>query len=364
MVKPQRMSKSKKQKYLVIGCGSLLGIVLIFLVIWKMGLFDKEEKILESNEKEVMQEETEPIEEVKHLNIVDENSKSRPVAVMINNISVARPYQSGLQDAYIIYELIVEGGITRYLALFKDKNTERIGTIRSSRHYYLDYALENDAVYVHWGWSPQAQNDIKSLGINNVNGLYYSNKYFWKDNSLNVSTEHRAYTSMEKINKAINDLGYRKDTDKPLLFNYSVDEIDLSTISKASIANHVTIKYSNSSVTSYQYDPENKVYYRSVNNKAHIDYVTKNQYYFKNIITYQVSNSTISGDEKGRQDFKNVGTGTGYYISNGYSIPIKWEKKNRSSQTKYYYENGEELKINDGNTFIQIQPSGQSLDIS
>ena len=73
--------------------------------------------------------------------------------------------------SYIIYEMVVEGGITRYLALFKDVNVERIGTIRSSRHYYLDYALENDAIYVHWGWSEFAQRDISTLGINNINAI-------------------------------------------------------------------------------------------------------------------------------------------------------------------------------------------------
>ena len=61
--------------------------------------------------------------DVKNLKIVDANSKSRPYAVMINNISVARPLQSGLQDAYLMYEIIVEGGITRYMALFMDQNT-------------------------------------------------------------------------------------------------------------------------------------------------------------------------------------------------------------------------------------------------
>ena len=77
---------------------------------------------------------------VKKLNIVNEESKSRPYAIMINNVEGARKLQSGLQDAYMVYELMVEGGITRYLALFLDQTTERIGSIRSARHYYLDYA--------------------------------------------------------------------------------------------------------------------------------------------------------------------------------------------------------------------------------
>ena len=74
----------------------------------------------------------------KVVKIVNEKTESRPFAVMINNAPAARPVQSGLQDAYIVYEIIVEGGITRYMALFLDQNTARIGSIRSSRHYFLD----------------------------------------------------------------------------------------------------------------------------------------------------------------------------------------------------------------------------------
>ena len=184
-------------------------------------------------------------EEVKKITIVDPDSKTRPYAVMINNLGVARPYQSGLQDAYMIYEFIVEGGITRYLALFKDVNVDRIGTIRSSRHYYLDYVLENDAIYVHWGGSEFAYNDIRNLGINNIDGMTYGGKYFWKDKSLNVSTEHTAYSKTEMINNAVNKLGYRKETDKGLLLNYSVDPVDLTNDETSIDANSIDIVYSN-----------------------------------------------------------------------------------------------------------------------
>ena len=104
----------------------------------------------------------------KQLKIVNLKSKTRPYAVMINNNHAAWP-QAGIQDAYIVYEMLVEGGFTRFLAVYKDKELDRIGTVRSSRHYFLDYALENDAIYVHFGWSPQAQSDIKSLnGLSNT----------------------------------------------------------------------------------------------------------------------------------------------------------------------------------------------------
>ena len=244
--------------------------------------------------------------EEKKLKIVDLSSNTRPYAVMINNHPSARQNHAGLQDAYLIYEMIVEGGMTRYMAVFKDKDTAKIGSVRSSRHYFLDYAMENDAMYVHWGWSPQAQSDISTYGINNINGLTYEGKYFFRDKSLNVAYEHTGFTKMEMLKKAATDLNYRTTTNQDLLLNYSVDEIDLSGKENALVANNVKIAYSSSVVTSYVYDSEAKVYKRFVNGKEHTDAVTNNQYTAKNIITYQIKNSTITNDPKGRQEFDNV----------------------------------------------------------
>ena len=131
------------------------------------------------------------------------------------------------------------------------------------------------------------------------------------------------------------------------------------------VANNVRIIYSNSSTTSYTYNEAEKVYYRFVNDKEHKDYVTGKQYTFKNIITYQVENYTLNdGENKGRQDIKNVGSGTGYYITDGYAVEINWKKSCRECQTEYTYLDGKEIDVNDGNTFIQIQPKGESLEIS
>ena len=167
------------------------------------------------------------------------------------------------------------------------------------------------------------------------------------------------------INNAVNKLGYRKETDKGLLLNYSVDPVDLSNDETSIDANSIDIVYSNVIKDHYDYDSENKVYKRSVNGKAHTDYVTKQQYTFKNIITYQVENTMIAGDYKGRQNLNNIGSGEGYYISEGKAVKITWSKSSREAKTVYKLKStGEELKVNDGNTFIQVQPLNQELTIS
>lgn len=307
-------------------------------------------------------EEKEEIVEKKKLQIIDEDSNSRPIAVMINNNHAAWP-QCGLKDAYIVYEIVVEGGITRMMALYKDQDTEKIGSVRSSRHYFLDYALENDAIYAHYGWSPQAQSDISKLGVDNINGL--TDNAFWRDTSLKRAYEHTAFTSIEKIKDCAKSKGYTMTSNKDTLLNYSADEIDLSTKENAIVANEVKIPYSEYQTTSYTYDEENKVYKRFMSGTKHVDLVTGEQYTAKNIIVYNVENYTLNDSEnKGRQGLKNIGDGTGYYITNGYAVPITWEKSTRQAQTIYKYEDGTEIDVNDGNTYIQIQPIKQKTTIS
>lgn len=357
MAKKRRFKKKKVILLLIILLLFVLGIVFgIKILIGN----NKEARIKKEEEKE-----SEVVEPIKKLNIIDEDSNSRNIAVMYNNISTVWGYQSGLQDAYLVYEIIVEGGYTRLMAIFKDSNTERIGSVRSSRPYFLDYALENDALYIHYGASNQALKDINSLGINNINGMNY-NKAFWRDKSLGLALEHTAFTSIDKINEAVKNKGYRTTSDVEPVLNYSVDEIDISVMEGAEPANKVFIEYSYSRTTSYDYDKENKVYLRSQGTSKgiykHIDYITGEQYTTKNIIIYQIKNYRI--DSKDRQALETVGGGTGYYITNGYAVPITWEKNNRTTQTIYRYLNGQEIKVNDGNTYIQIQPLNKELIIS
>ncbi len=355
------MSKEKRRKRKLSKKAKIVIVVILLLIIGVLVFFlltgkDQPEK-KKTKKKTITQEE----EQIK---IVDLSSNSRPYAVMINNNKAVWGYQAGLQDAYITYEMIVEGGITRMMALFRDKDTARIASVRSSRHYYLDYVLENDAIYAHIGWSPRAQSDISSLGIDKINADN-SSAFTWDSSLRNIAREHRAYTSMEKLRAAAEKKGYRTTTDQDLLLTYQAKSLDLSNYDGAVPANTVRIPYSTSHLTSYGYDAENKVYKRYQNNMEHKDYVTGMQYTAKNIITYKVHNYTLNdGYSGGRQDLNNIGSGEGYYISEGYAIPITWEKTSRSSQTVYKVKaTGKELVVNDGNTFIQIQPDSQTLTI-
>ena len=124
------------------------------------------------------EKENEPVEAVEEKQVQIFSGNDRPIAVMIDNHSGAWP-QAGLNQAYMVYEIIVEGGETRLMALFKGVDLEKIGPVRSARHYFLDYAMENDAIYVHFGQSPQAESDIKKYSIHDINGIAEDGTTFW-----------------------------------------------------------------------------------------------------------------------------------------------------------------------------------------
>ena len=335
-------------------------IVLILLIIIAgallvMKIFKGKNNVETANTENMMEKETVQKTEVKTPKTFA--GDTRPIAVMIDNHIDAMP-QAGLEQADLVYEMIVEGGETRLMLVLKDKDLSKVGPIRSSRHNFLDYALENDAIYVHYGWSPQAKSDISKLGVNNINGIFESGskKGFWRDSGKYAP--HNAVTKTENIWNIAKRKGYRTTTSKDPVLTYVVDEVNLDA---GQAADTVTIPYSDHNTVKYTYDAEKNVYTRYSRGKKQTDWVTKNTVTTKNIIISFAQNTSI--DSYGRQNIDNIKTLDGYYITNGKAIKIKCEKTSRSSQTVYKDLEGNEINVNDGKTFIQICPLNAKVKI-
>ena len=153
-------------------------LVIVLLIAVGAGLFfmytnNSKKETAKSSETTSPEENTEVVEEEPAKPVIQIfNGDARPMAFMIDNNTNAQP-QSALNSAYMVYEIIVEGGETRLMALFKGATIDQVGPIRSARHYFLDYAMENDALYAHLGMSPQAQATFQEFGIQHINGQVY-----------------------------------------------------------------------------------------------------------------------------------------------------------------------------------------------
>lgn len=337
-------------------------VVLVFIVLILLALtlsYLYYERFIKAGNKDGVQEIKNDLDEtsnelpveVKKLQIY--TGYDIPIAVMIDNEKPAWPH-SGLQDAYMIYEMIIEGGESRMVALFKNKTTAKIGPIRSARHYFVHYDMEHNAIFAHFGWSPKAQNTIKTYNVNNINGIY--DDYFWRVGY----GYHNAFSNIEKIKKMASSKKYLDSgSDKPI-YNYSVDELNLE---QGTIISGLKIKYSDLHNVSYRYDEEKKVFYRSMRGIVDKDRETGEQYYAKNIVIMYVKNYNLPDSEtKGRQELENIGTGTGYYITNGKYIPIIWKKDSEKSKTIWLDSSNKEIVLNDGITYVQLAPSSYKVD--
>lgn len=341
----------------------ILIIVLIILILVAGGIMAY--KITKNKQNETQEVSENQNEEILTANVQEEEKEieifkgnDRPIAVMIDNHNQAWP-QAGLNQAYLVYEIIVEGGETRLMALFKGTTVDKIGPVRSSRHYFLDYAMENDAIYAHYGWSPQAQKDISTYKINNINGITESESTFWR--VKDKSSPHNAVTSTEALLKAAKSKGYKTTSSKESVLNYVTDDVKLED---GQSATSITIPHSTLQTVKYEYDEQNQVYKRYARKKAQTDWDTGNSITTKNIIITFCDNYTLNDSEnKGRQGLKNIGTFNGYYITNGKAIKIKCIKETRNLQTRYEDLEGNEINVNDGNTWINICPTNANVEI-
>lgn len=356
------MKNKKVLKILVIVLSVLLVLAIVGVLAYYLIQKNKQNIIELPKEEELAVQIQQPTDE----SVKTFYGDARPVAVMIDNNVNAWP-QYSLNKAYIVYEIIVEAQETRLMALFKNADVDAIGPVRSSRHYFLDYALENDAIYAHLGWSPQAQGDISSLGVNNINGQVYdtgaartSTSKYWRETSK--AAPHNAFTSLNSLYTIAKEKGYRTTSNAESVLNYVTKEVDLE---EGIDANHVSIPYSGTNVVKYEYNSELGKYERYSKGVKQKDGSTGEDVVTKNIIVTFAQNYTLNDPEKkGRQGLYNVGTTDGYYITNGKAIKIKCEKSSRGAQTVYKDLDGNEIEVNDGNTFIQICPLNANVQIN
>ena len=277
------------------------------------------------------------------------NTNERPIAVMVDNDDKnARPH-AGLNEAYLIYEMVVEGGSTRFMALYKNADTAKIGPVRSSRHYFLDYVMENDAIYTHFGWSPKAASDISAFKIEKINGILGTDgDTFWREEKYKGDW-HSAYTSIANIKEKAEKKGYGTETEHKNGIQYADA---FYTPASANVANKVTMNYSYHYETGYNYNPETGLYEKTINDAPHV-MQNGETLTVKNILVELIYDTAL-GDGTARRNIKTTGSGKGYYITNGVYEEITWEKDSRQGNTVYKHADGSTLKINPGKTIINI----------
>jgi len=290
---------------------------------------------------------------------------NRPLAVMINNHLDARP-QSGLNKADLVYEIVAEGGITRYLAFFLSNEPDKIGPVRSTREYYLVLVKElGDAMLMHIGWSPQALEAIETWP---VRSLGRGGAAFWRDQARidsGIAIEHTAYVKGSDLRTLGNALGWEgKRETKTWMFKDDgpVDTSQQCLVGECEKFITIDFWYKGDYTGMFSYDRSTNSYLRYTGYDASdkpiqlLDQETKEPVRVKNLVVQFVKESSITGDDKNRLEYELTGSGSAIVFNDGKATKATWSKSGRDERTMFYDESGKEIAFNRGKFWISVVP--------
>lgn len=351
----------------------LLLLLLVVLPLTACGKGDKDstENLTEATEIETQQTEVEEVvmeEVVEEIpanqnlltglgTLTEEAIGKRPVAIMINNLPKALP-QYGIAQADVIFEITVEGGLSRMMAVYGDyTQVPKVCSVRSCRKYFPELAEGFDAIYVCSGMSSDVKSYINTLGLTMYEGTYNTGGLFGRDQNrrkAGYSLEHTMYFDGTGLAESIANKGYRIDlesdkTDTAFLFA----DMNETVIPTGGTCNAVTVDFGAVTAT-LRYDATSNTYLKEINGKAQMDGVAGTQLAFTNVIIMETSVGSDSNGKDRTINWKGGDDSIAYYISNGAVQKIHYKKDSIESRLKFYDEEGNELAINRGKTYIAI----------
>jgi len=288
---------------------------------------------------------------------MEELMTKRFAAVMISNHSAARPV-SGITSTDLVIESLAESGITRYIAFFWSEAPEKVGSVRSTRQYFLEWISPYDPIYIHVGCADT--NDPRTdacdhLFTYNIKDISYIGSWRWNDGRRYAP--HNAYSSVISSWDYAEQQGW---DDFPEDFESWQFKNDADTESRGdayrySIKFHTQLSNGGLYDTIWEYDEVTNQYKRWVGGKPDVDQENDEQVTAKVIVVQEVS-MTSAYDNKGRIIIDTIGEGDAVILMDGEEIYGSWEKTDRMDRTTYYDEDENEIKFNRGRIWIAAIP--------
>jgi hypothetical protein len=291
----------------------------------------------------------------------------RPLAVKVENDPAARP-QSGLVDAEMVVEELVEGGVTRFICFFLANESSALGPNRSVRPSDIDITYYLKPLLICSGGAPQVMAMVRQSGLMY---LEEDGTHFWRDRKR--SAPHNLYTNTERLRAYLAEQGdtYNQAVAGGLTF-YSPEELAAMQAALAQgeppeipvgvipvKAGSINVAYGSGCAASYQYDPASNKYLRFVQSKPHTDLTTGAQLAPRNVIVEYVQLSSsgvrdVVGTETPNSEV--VGKGQCLIFSGGKVVAGTWSKASRNDPTRYFDAIGREIELYPGQTWIHLIP--------
>ena len=295
------------------------------------------------------------------LPITAAQAKLHPIAVMIDDLSPARP-QSGFSDASVVWQAPAEGGIPRYMMVFQEGLPKDVGPVRSTRYYFIAWAAEWRAAYVHAGGSPQALQTLRTKGAGQL--VYNVDQFRWGGYFRRLTSRfapHNLYTT----GKQLRELAAKVKATKapgPAIWQFGPD----APLAARPSGGRIEVDYLANKII-YKYDRASNTYVRYVSGGVkEVDAGTKKTVAPKNVVIMRMVFGPLTGDPqtyKHRLEAKVVGSGTAWVSTNGKTIKGTWRKKSLTAPTLFYDSAGHQVTLTAGQTFVQVMKTTDKVSI-
>ncbi|MFN4181657.1 MAG: DUF3048 domain-containing protein [bacterium] len=288
-----------------------------------------------------------------------ESVPERVFAVVVDNSPSARP-QSGISFASVVYEIPVEGGITRLLALYFGNEPSVVGPVRSLRKYMIPIIQEYDALIAHCGGDPGSWYEVALYSLPAFNELEGKGKYF---RSTDRKAPHNLYLKLPETRIEAVKRGLQKgkqEVSGPFLISSQATMTSEET-------QYVKIPYASGKISNYvewKYDAESGLYYRWVNGVLQKDRLNGKVISTRHIIIQRVWKKQVEGPPTWRIDLGILGTGNGWVITGGKREEIFWKKSSRERKTQYHYPDGTRVVLTPGTIWVEIVPDTVEITFS
>lgn len=288
-----------------------------------------------------------------------EGAPERVLAVVVDNSPSARP-QSGISFASVVYEIPVEGGITRLLALYFGNEPPVVGPVRSLRKYMIPIIQEYDALIAHCGGDPGSWYEVALYSLPDFNELEGRGKYY---RSADRKAPHNLYLKLPETRIEAVKRGWQKgkqEVSGPFLIS------PLAELTSEEV-HYVKIPYASGKISNYvewKYDAESGLYYRWVNGVLQKDRLNGKAISTHHIIIQRVWKKQVEGPPTWRIDLGIMGAGNGWVISKGKKEEISWRKSSRQRKTQYQFPDGRPVTLTPGTIWVEIIPDTVEITFS
>lgn len=284
------------------------------------------------------------------LPLTDAAKLNRPALVVkVENAPEARP-QAGLTEADVVYEEIVEGGITRFLALFQSTDADVVGPVRSVRPSDPDLAAPFHPLFGYSGGTPKFINLLdNTAGITDVGVDKFADAYQRRSGRV---APHNLYTSTGALfGKA------PAGAKAPPKFADFLGDGQAFTGAGAVPATNLTATVGSTSVV-FDYDPAAKGYKRTGLNEGAATVTAANV--IVQFTPYAISPGDFDPSGAPVSVASTVGSGDAIILSGGTAVKGKWTKSSQSALTTYTDASGAPIKLSPGRTWVELPAPGST----